>query len=585
MIKFNLYLAFLGVQAFPDNQFATALLETLKHSQALEEKNKEREKETLCVDHGKPLELYCYEVSCQQVLCAICMTREKHKGHSVWKLKDNIDYRLDHVTRLKGDFQNITDAWKNQREKVLRDVFKERDRKQMAALNMIDEKKKELFKEIEKIAGEMKKKVVESYNTATEQVKAHVESIHNYEIKSKEFVREGQVILDNGNPYEIVKYSKEYALNFLKIVEEDTYEFPTEIEVTKVNKSDFSFGGKTEETNIIGCVEKDLLVLPKVTQPKLMMPGVPTFKQLNTWDLEPWSEATDRKMCVVGKYVVLAWPGKFCTYLRVYLAGPTGTDILSVEYKKAWKTAEPIELWISEVVLYGNSYLAISFSHTCKVSIAEIKPLKSETVGESRLQSMNGTPSGTHTHQLCVLGSYIAEGFSPGIVTHDYKNNILVVNRKVTPAELHTLCVDENFTISDAENKIAIGLPYVSAMYCKKNFDDRRVLYVSCMETNSAIGINVDSGQTVWNKEGRFSSFCSDKRDLLYAADLGDGKKQYTQQLRSFYAEGRYEHFSSDLFMPRIFDMGIMDDSLLILHIEDEKSKGKIQASGIEILM
>ncbi len=137
MIKFNLYLAFLGVQAFPDNQIATALLETLKHSQALEEKVKEREKETSCVDHGKPVELYCNEESCQQVLCAICMTREKHKGHSVWKLKDNVDYRRNHVTALKRDFQKITDAWKNQREKVLTDVFKELDKKETTALTLI----------------------------------------------------------------------------------------------------------------------------------------------------------------------------------------------------------------------------------------------------------------------------------------------------------------------------------------------------------------------------------------------------------------------------------------------------------------
>ncbi len=140
---------------------------------------------------------------------------------------------------------------------------------------MIDEKKEELIKEIEKKADEMKKRVLDSYNTATDKVKAHEEAIQKYEMKSKGFVRKGQEILANENPYEIVKNSKEYPLNFLKMVEEDTYEFPTEIEVAKVNKSDFSFDSKTEETNIIGRLEKDFLVLPKITGPKLVVPGEP----------------------------------------------------------------------------------------------------------------------------------------------------------------------------------------------------------------------------------------------------------------------------------------------------------------------
>ncbi len=282
-------------------------------------------------------------------------------------------------------------------------------------------------------------------------------------------------------------------------------------------------------------------------------------------------------MCIIGKYVVLAWSEKYCTYLHVYTAGSTGPTIVSVEFKTPWKTAEPIELWISEVNLWGKSYLAISFSHTSKVCIAEVKPVEAESAGASR---SFGRQKGTH--RLYVLGSYIAEGFAPGIVTHGYENKIFVVNRKITPAEIHTLHVDKNFTISDGKRKIAIGLPYVSAMYCKKDFDDKRVLYISCMETKSAIGINVDSGQTVWNKTGRFSSFCSDNRDLLYAADLGDGKSQYTQQLRSYDVEGRCEHYSFDISKQPIFDMGIMDDSLLILHIEDKKSKGKIQEHSLK---
>ncbi len=58
---------------------------------------------------------------------------------------------------LQSDFQKITDAWRKHREKVLQDVLHEKDRKENAVLNMIEDKKRELIREIEQLADDMKK--------------------------------------------------------------------------------------------------------------------------------------------------------------------------------------------------------------------------------------------------------------------------------------------------------------------------------------------------------------------------------------------------------------------------------------------
>ncbi len=70
---------FAGIQAFPDNQIAEALVDCLEQKQ-----------ETHCADHNQPLILFCDNAECQIPICALCIPK-KHPQHNVVELDSKVE--------------------------------------------------------------------------------------------------------------------------------------------------------------------------------------------------------------------------------------------------------------------------------------------------------------------------------------------------------------------------------------------------------------------------------------------------------------------------------------------------------------
>ncbi len=569
-----------GVEAFPANQIAEALLETLKASQQsakqaeinknTTEKREPKKKERLCDQHGKPLELYCADFSCKRspFLCALCMTEKKHHGHNVKSLESELRWNRRFLENDKREFDQISSTWRKHLYKLQTDVVTERGRETTKTLGMIEDRKREIISEVEKMTGCLREKVLHIHQEGLNEIYAECEVIKKYASKSETYANECQKLLDSDDPVLIMENHHKYSEILNSLIEKEDYVVTKNANCPIFAKSDFKFTFSTDSVKILGSVTTGSKALPKAVLPKYVAYGKPSYIHEKTFYTEEWNRFSNRKMCVVDDCIILCghtndgcsifgtyqYPGKF-------------------KGKATWTLKiQGVVAEISEVVLQSESFLAVSLPEKHTISFYKVNSIATEGV-----------------IKLMLIGDYSNEDIMPGKVTSYRNKNIVVVNNKRKPVELVVLAdFDLDSKIAQRVRSLSTGLPHHRAHItgiCCKTINQRPAVLFSCADEKLAIGLDLrelGNGGRIWEHKERLSSICVDERNLIHCHGLKTDRGH--QFIYIFHPDGRYntlECIPTRQDNGSTVEMCILRGSKLVVHCEEDTSHASIQVFAI----
>ncbi len=558
------------MKAFPANQIAEALLETLRSSQQstkqteinnnTAEKKESKKEEQLCEQHGEPLKLYCDALSCEgpRFLCALCMPGRKHHGHYVRSLESTAKIKSYRIESNKRDFDKISNAWREHLRKLQIDVINERSRETNRTLGIIEDRKKEIIAEVEKMAGCLREKVLHMNQEAINDIHAECEIIKKYAEKSETYANECQRLLDSGDPVLIMDNYSKYSPILNDLVETEDYNVAKNASCPIFAKSDFQFTFRTDTSKVLGSVTMGSKPLPKAGLPKYVVYGQPKYTHEKTFYTEEWNKSSNRKMCVVDDNIILCGRTNdgYSTLTAYQYQG-------EFKGKAAWKLKiQDIVSDISEVVLQSESYLAVSLPEEHAISFYKLNNTAMEVADK-----------------LLPLGDHTNENIVPGKVASYNSNNIVVVNTKPKLIEIVVL-EDMDLTMKKARRirSLSTGLTHVTGLCCKR-INQRPAVLLSAASEIMAIGIDLENASNVWEHKESFGSLYVDERGFIHCHILEN-------DVRIFNPDGTRRTFRSSYSAIghgklKTVQICILQGTKLVVHSEESETDASIHIFDI----